>query len=563
MTVKNDALSFTCAWDDNVQGDEEFAALFSAMTEIVVLHDLVLDSAGQPVNYRLTACNHAFETITGISAQTAAGRLATEVYNTDSPPYLDIYAAVALTGKPQVFETYYPPMDKHFLVSAACLSRQRFATVTTDITRQKRSEAALRANQLLLSTAGRTARFGGWSASPDGSDIVWSDEVALIHECDPGYSPGLEQALLFYAPDSRERIARAFESCALHGVPYDLELAIRTARGRELWVRTTGEAMRDEAGAIVRVQGSLQDITERKHAEDQLRELNASLEQKVTARTQELNARTVELEKANERLRELDEIKSVFLSTVSHELRTPLTSILGYAKLTNRKFGNFIAKVIPQPGVDARRIHEMAGTIAGNLHVIEEQGLRLSRLINDFLDLNRIEAGRHVWRSVPMNPAHALQRAARTMEGAILQRQGVVLELDIAEPLPTMRLDADRFDQLLLNLLQNAVKFTPEGLIRLSARVVQDILVICVSDPGVGIPREELVQIFDSFHQTQHSNVMPMLRDAAGGQGTGLGLAICQQIVQHCDGVIYAESVVGRGATIIVELPINPETSQA
>lgn len=139
-----------------------------------------------------------------------------------------------------------------------------------DVTELKRAEEALGRSKALLDTAGRMARFGGWSVYLADRRVVWSDEVARIHEMPVGYAPGFEEAIAFYAPECRDRIAKAFDDCARRGIPYDEEMEIITARGRRIWVRTAGEAVRDASGAVVRVEGAFQDITDRKRIEEQL-----------------------------------------------------------------------------------------------------------------------------------------------------------------------------------------------------------------------------------------------------------------------------------------------------
>ena len=145
-------------------------------------------------------------------------------------------------------------------------------TSAINITDRKRAEDALRESEAILNMASRMARFGGWSTHPDRQEVVWSEQVALIHEKQPGYSPTVEEAIQNYTPEWRDKIAEVFQKCIREGTPYDEEMEIITAGGHRLWVRTTGEAVRDNTGKIVRVQGSFQDITERKQAEDALKD---------------------------------------------------------------------------------------------------------------------------------------------------------------------------------------------------------------------------------------------------------------------------------------------------
>jgi len=142
------------------ESEGKLATLFSSMSEIVVLNDLVFDKQGVPVNYRMTDCNRAFVKITGIDRETALGRLATEVYDTDTPPYLEEFSRVALTGQSYRFETYFPPMEKTFSISVVCPAKNSFATITTDITARKQSEEEHTRLQAQLTQAQKIESIG-------------------------------------------------------------------------------------------------------------------------------------------------------------------------------------------------------------------------------------------------------------------------------------------------------------------------------------------------------------------------------------------------------------------
>jgi PAS domain S-box-containing protein len=147
-----------------------------------------------------------------------------------------------------------------------------FIHVIRDITQHKGAMRSLADNLVLLGIASETVRFGGWSVDLGSRRCSWSDAVADIHEVPRGFSPSVEEGIGFYAPEGRVRIAEVFQACAERGVPYDEELEIVTARGRRVWVRTSGRAVRDASGRIARVQGAFQDISDRRRAEEALRE---------------------------------------------------------------------------------------------------------------------------------------------------------------------------------------------------------------------------------------------------------------------------------------------------
>lgn len=142
--------------------------------------------------------------------------------------------------------------------------------VVTGVLAQEKMARELFQSRALLETAGRVARFGGWSVNLAENKMIWSDQVAAIHEMPPGYTPLTEEGLSFYAPEWQDKITRIFGECAREGRPYDEEMEIITARGKRVWVRTTAEAVRNESGTIIAVEGAFQDISERKQAEEAL-----------------------------------------------------------------------------------------------------------------------------------------------------------------------------------------------------------------------------------------------------------------------------------------------------
>ncbi len=272
--------------------------------------------------------------------------------------------------------------------------------------------------------------------------------------------------------------------------------------------------------------------------------LRRDLEAQVTARTGELAGKARELEKANERLKELDSMKSSFLSSVSHELRTPLTAILGFVQLVRRDFTRAVSLGILLEGKDRVK----AEKIKANLDIIEREGERLTRLINNVLDLARIESGHMEWNDEILDLDLCVQQAARVMEGAVERRPGVDLIVDAEDQLPPVRADQDRIIQVLMNLLGNAFKFTSKGKVRITARAKgQREVHVFVEDTGMGISPEDMERVFERFQQGGAAPV--------GSAGTGLGLSICREIVEHYGGSIKVRSKPGSGSRFMFVLP--------
>lgn len=340
-----------------------------------------------------------------------------------------------------------------------------------------------------------------------------------------------------------EHMQDFFEKVRTEGEVKRFEAEYYRRDGKTMWGSLNARAIYDEFGTLVFIDGILEDISDRKQAEQDLADLNRHLEQLVRDRTEDLVTKARELEEANQRLRELDEMKSSFLSSVSHELRTPLTSILGFAKLLNKEFSkNFM------PLVEEGRLVRKGERIQSNLNIISHEGERLTRLINDVLDLNKIESGSMGWRDERLDMNEVIDVAANSVSGMFTQTT-LSLVTEIEPDLPAVVADPDRIQQILINLLNNAAKFTEQGTVTLRAFPRFGQIRVEVVDTGTGIHADDQAQIFEKFHQTRSDTMVNK------PQGTGLGLTICREIVEHYGGRIWVESEVGAGSSFIFTLP--------
>src|SRR6266568_3223166 len=253
---------------------------------------------------------------------------------------------------------------------------------------------------------------------------------------------------------------------------------------------------------------------------------------RLEEKSQELEAATKELRTANERLKELDKLKDDFVTTVSHELRTPLTSIRSFSEIVHD---------YPDLPIEERREF---------LQIIVQESERLTRLLNDILDLAKMEAGKIEWHMADIAPRAVIEQALAATKGLVRNHGKLRLETALEDDLPIVRVDPDRLMQVIVNLISNAVKFSDKetGWVRLEARREDSALRVDVRDNGIGIDKKDHNRIFERFQQAGNT-----LTEKPAG--TGLGLPISREILRHFNGEIWVESEIGKGATFSFRIP--------
>ena len=349
-------------------------------------------------------------------------------------------------------------------------------------------------------------------------------------------------------PDDQARVAagihRAYETGR-----FDTEFRVRPPGGPTRWLAARGKVTRDEEDRPLSFHGAVVDVTERKRTEEQLRDAKRQAEAS-------------------------DRAKSEFLANMSHELRTPLTAILGFADLAAEAAAQGVGGRSASSGRSARAARSARGEIVAHAGTIRRNGEHLLRLINDVLDLAKIEAGKLTFDRIPFAVGPLADELVELMRPRA-EAKGLALEVDLAPGLAGRAAlgDPTRVRQILLNLLGNAVKFTGGGrgggnggergggLVTLSIAPLggaigapagpggpRDWLEFTVSDTGCGIPADQLERLFDPFEQADASTTREY-------GGTGLGLSISRRLAEQMGGTLSAESAPGRGSVFRLRTP--------
>lgn len=388
--------------------------------------------------------------------------------------------------------------------------------------------------------------------SPD--TIITTDTEGNIVE----FNKGAEEMLGYKRGDvigtSAERLyldgverLKALEIVEEKGKVTNYEARLKAKDGNALDVSLTLSQLRDGLGNIIGTVGISRDISEIKKKREELLSLNkklqeaslaleaarSSLERKVEERTRELREANERLIESNIRIKEADRLKSEFMANMSHELRTPLNAIIGFSELL-------------LDGIDGE-VSEVQSTDLTHIH---DSGVHLLGIINDILDLSKIEAGKMDLLKEDVDLS-GIVGGVVSVAKTLIKGKDIKIVSKIDERLPMMTADGKRLKQVILNLISNAAKFTEEGEITIKAEPVGNgHILISVQDTGIGIKEEDLPKVFEKFRQIDMSSTR-------NKGGTGLGMAITKRLVEMHGGSIWLTSKVGVGTTFFVKLPVN------
>jgi len=389
---------------------------------------------------------------------------------------------------------------------------QRTAQLQTEVRARLQAQEDLQRSEDLLKMAGRMARLGAWMIELPHRHMVWSEELAAICEVEPDHIPSVDEAIGYCATQWRATLRRRLDSCIADGTPFDEELQMITARGRLVWVRVLGQSVHNADSEIVRVQGTIQDITEKKQAEADRQELEA-------------------------RLRESQKLEAIgtFAGGIAHDFNNMLGAILGNVSLARGEIG------ADHPlQVSLTQVHRTA--------------VRGRSLVQQILAFSRRQPQAFVVQ--PMRPL--IEEAV----GMLRPMLPAMVRVETSFPNAPAWVDADstQIHQVLINLCVNAwhAMQGSTGCIQIGLEIIEDTpgtaagsgdgrrAHLWVRDNGSGMDAETRARIFEPFFTTK------------SGHGTGLGLAVVHGIVLAHRGTISVDSTIGRGSTFHLLLPLAP-----
>ncbi len=378
-----------------------------------------------------------------------------------------------------------------------------------DITDRKKTEKEIFRKNEEIKRVQEMASIGSWYLDIETNEVTWTDELYKMYELDPKKPiPLYNDHMKLYTKESWNRLSGALLETKETGKPYELELEFVKEDGSNGWMWVKGEQIKNKNNLVVGIWGAVQDITERKRIENELKE-------------------------AKKRAEVANIHKNYFLANMSHEIRTPMNGIIGFA--------------------DLLRTQELSSNQKERyFKIIDSNSQQLLNLIDDIIDIAKIEVGELKISKSNFSLIKLFNEAADTFEEVkkSKNKENIILRQEIPNKYKDLIIytDFNRLKQVVFNLLNNALKFSDKGTIYYGYKIIDDKLVFHVKDEGIGIPKNKLDIIFERFQQLNYENAVKY-------GGTGLGLTISKGLVKILGGSIHIESEVGKGSTFTVYFP--------
>jgi signal transduction histidine kinase len=475
------------------QSEERYRSLNFTMNEGVSLHEIIYDNKGKATDYRILEVNPAYEIITGLNREKAIGTKASQLYGTGQPPYLDIYERVASSGKAESFETYFPPMEKHFSISVFSPGKGLFATIFADISERKMEE------EVIQNTLSRF--YSILTDMPLGILLVTAEGFGEFAN-----QPFCDMFNLKQSPASLKEM-RAGEIIEIVKNNYLFpEKAV--ARINEIVGKL--EPVRDEEIPMSYGRTFLRDFVPIHLGEKSFGRL--WIHRDITERKQ------------------AEQIKDEFIGMVSHELKTPLTVVTG------------AINVAMSENISEEDKKELLSDAAWGAETMAD-------IVDNLLELSRWQSKRLVLQQSNINISEIIERLVK-ISSAKSSKHRLVAEFPF--DLRMVKADQTRVERVLDNLIDNAIKYSPEGgEVKVRAQNGDGWVKISVSDYGIGIAANEIEKLFQPFARLE----TPI--EGLAIKGVGLGLVVCKRLVEAHGGRIWVESEIGRGSTFYFTLPVS------
>ncbi len=410
--------------------------------------------------------------------------------------------------------------------------------LSIDITKRKQSEIVLQRKNQELQRTQKITHVGSWYLDIATNEVTWTEELYKMYGFDPNLPPPPfnEHGKLF-TPESWEILSTSLARTEETGIPYELELKTIRKDKSNGWMWVRGEAIFSQSGEIIGLWGAAQDITEHKEINEELKIAKENAEMNefyVKEKNEEYESLNEELRQTNEELiiakekaEESDRLKTAFLQNMSHEIRTPMNAIIGFSALLADNLN------------DKEKLNMYT-------KIIEQRGSDLLDIINDLLDISKIESGQYTLNIGECNINNLFVELnlffrdyqERTSKQHIPLLMQHISDEDIIE----IRTDSVKLKQILINLITNAFKYTEAGSVQCGCRLENDMLLFYVTDTGIGIAPDKSDFIFERFTRIVHPDFQSI-------GGTGLGLSIVKGIVGLLGGKVWFESEPGKGTT--------------
>ena len=493
-----------------IESELKYRLLITQMKQGMALHEIIVDAAGNPVDYRFLDVNQGFENLTGLKREDVIGKTVLEVLPGTEHTWIEKYGHVALTGEPLTFEDYAIEMNKHFEIIAYSPKPKQFATIFKDITKKKKDEELFEQNMKDLLESQRIVGLGTWRLKLATNEVSWTEELYKMYGFDPKLPPPpYTEHMKLFTSDSWNSLSTALERTATLGIPYELELETVKLDGSNGWMWVRGEAEKDSEGNIISLWGAAWDITEQKKLEEEKINMFAHLNQQ-------------------QRLESI----GTLAGGVAHEINNPLNGIMNYGQLI---------------------LDSSDGENSEYAKEIVRETNRIAVIVKDLLQFSRDEKKEHSYANIKDIIENTL-----SLIKTVIKSDQINLQIDIPEDLPKLKCRSQQIQQVIMNLLINARDaliekyegYNEDKIIKLYCtqfnKENRSWVRITIEDHGNGIPEASKGRIFEPFFSSKS-------RD----RGTGLGLYISYVIVKDHHGELTFETEEGIYTKFYVDLPID------